>query len=152
MHSDPRGSDPSATQALLAFRIIGVSLGLGVTLFTGVSWFLHQQGGPSRAVGDPALMANLLIPLAAVAIVTAIIFWRARVAPLIESAAAGREPSQSGELQTNVVLVWALLEAPALFAVVLYFLHENVLAAVFGVALIWAGLAATWPRREWFGA
>ncbi len=151
VHSDPHGSDPSAAQALLAFRIIGASLGLGVTLFAFVSWFLHQQGGPARAAPDPDLMASLVVALATAAILTAILFWRARVAPLIEREAARPEESRTGDIQTNVVIVWALLEAPALFAVVLYFMYGNVLAGALGVALIWAALAATWPREEWFG-
>lgn len=149
MDRDYDTADNASTQALLAFRIIGASLGIGVTLFAFVSWFRHQQQGPGDAAGDPALMFNLMLAVAVASVVAAILFWRARVSPLIDRPSPDRERAAAGEIQTNVVIVWALIEGAALFAVVVYFLYGTTLAGALGVALIWASLAATWPRREW---
>lgn len=153
MERDPYTADLAAGQALLTFRIIGASLGIGVTLFAFVSWFRHQQQGPGNVAGDPALMFNLMLALVVTSVVAAIVLWRARVSPLIERPSPDRERrAAGGEIQTNVVIVWALIEGASLFAVVVYFLYGAALAGLLGVALIWAALAATWPRREWFDA
>lgn len=153
MNLGPAGSGPSTPQALLAFRIIGASMGLGVTLFAFVSWFLHLQSSPAPPAMDPDLAFNIWIVVAVVAIAGAILFWRTRVAPLIDGEAPPSErTARAGTTQTNVIITWALLEAPALLAVVIYFLYDYPLAGLFGVVLIWVGLALTWPQREWFGA
>lgn len=153
MVRDSHSADTGAAQALLTFRMIGASLGIGVTLFAFVSWFRHQQQGPGDVAGDPALMFNLMLGVAVASVVAAIVLWRARVSPLIERPSPDRERRAApGEIQTNVVMVWALIEGAALFAVVVYFLYGSALAGLLGVALIWAALAATWPRREWFDA
>lgn len=153
MERDPYSADLAASQALLTFRIIGASLGIGVTLFAFVAWFLHQQQGSGDAAGDPTLMFNLMLAVAVASVVAAIVFWRVRVSPLIERPSPDRERrAAAGEIQTNVVIVWALIEGASLFAVVVYFLYGSVLAGLLGVALIWGALASTWPRREWFDA
>lgn len=152
MNRDLHGSGPTPSQALLAFRIIGASLGIGVTLFALVSAFTHQQGDVYQADGDATLMFNLMLALALGGTLAAIVFWRARVAPLIERPTSEQRPdAAANELQTNVIIVWALVEAPSIFAVLVYFLYENLLAGILGVAMIWTALALTWPSRDWFG-
>jgi hypothetical protein len=147
------GSGPSTPQALLAFRIIGASMGLGVTLFAFVSWFLHLQSSPTPPAIDLDLAFNVWMVVAVLAIAGALLFWRTRVAPLLDGQATPVErTARAGETQTRVVITWALLEAPALLAVVIYFLYDYPLAGLLGVVLIWVGLALTWPQREWFGA
>lgn len=143
---------PDLAQALLTFRIIGGSLGAGVTLFAGVSWLLNRQEGPRPPTADPTLLFNVWLAVAVGAMLAAILFWRARVEPLLDERVTRDERlRRAGELQTNVVIVWALMEAPALLAVVVYYLYDLALAGVLGVALMWAALAVTWPKREWFG-
>lgn len=152
MDPDLHGSGPTPSQALLAFRTIGASLGVGVTLFALVSAFTHQQGDVYQADVDATLMFNLMLALALGGILAAIVFWRARVAPLIERPTPEhRREAGASELQTNVIIVWALVEAPSIFAVLVYFLYENLLAGILGVVMIWTALALTWPRRDWFG-
>lgn len=147
------GRTPHFHQALLTFRIIGASLGVGVTMFAFVSWFLHLQNGASDVGIDEALMVYAMLGLAFLAAVAAIAFWRARVGPLIESARADADPARHlAEVQTHVIIVWAIMEMPALLAEVVYFLSGNVLAGVLGVAIIWTAIGATWPKREWFAA
>jgi hypothetical protein len=151
------GTGPSPAQALLAFRIIGASLGVGITLFAGVSWVVHQQGGPVASLPlDPDLVANLLLLVTVVALAASIVLWRVRVAPLLERGRRGSgDPDGAelgAELQSRIILCWALVEAPAMLAVIVYFLQGSAWAGLFGVALIWIALGLTWPKREWFGA
>lgn len=157
MHAHGTGPAPSPAQALLTLRIIGGSLGLGVTLFAFVAWFLHQQGPTgdpaTRPPGDPNLMFNIMLATAVAAVLTAIAFWRARVTPLIDRADPEHDWFERfARIQTQIIIVWALIEGPALFAVVLYYLHDMAIAGVLGVIMIWTGLALTWPKREWLDA
>lgn len=114
---DHRPDTPaSPQQALLAFRIIGAILGLGVTLFAGVSWYVNRGAlVPPGEVGS--LMFNLMLAMAAGAAIAAIPFWRARVTPLLERVPpAGDWPPHTALVQTNVIVVWAIIEGAALFA------------------------------------
>lgn len=158
MHATGSGPTPSPGQALLTLRIIGGSMGMGVTLFALVSWFTHQEASPVNPAGDTALMFNIMVALAAAAAVAALVFWRARVSPLVDRRAGAAE-EETGDwldrfalLQTNLIILWALLEGASLFTVVVYFLYGITTAGVLGMVLIWTGLALTWPRREWIGA
>lgn len=154
-HSRGSRATPPPSAALLVSRVIAGSMGMGVTLFALVSWYTHQQGTAMEPPGDPALMFNLMLALAAAAVVAAILFWRARVAPLIDRPSSG--PTAPGEdwathwgrLQTSLVIIWAMIEGASLFAVVVYFLYDMPMAGLLGVALIWSALAITWPKREW---
>jgi hypothetical protein len=142
----------SPEQALLTFRIIGLSLGLGVTLFAAVSWYLNQGRTPTDAAGA-GLMLNAMLAVAVGAAVAGVLFWRARVAPLIERPHPRNDwLAHAAEVQTNVIIVWALMEGAALFAEVVYFLYGSAFAGVLGVAAIWITLGLTWPKREWLGA
>ena len=153
MDPSPDDTTPPVDQALLTFRIIGASLGLGVTLFAVVAWFSHQQGSMAAPAVDGELMVNIMLALAFGGSLAAIVLWRARVAPLIERPTGPEDQAgRLAALQTSVIVVWALIEGPALFAEVVYFLYGTRLAGLLGVVLIWAGLAATWPKREWLEA
>lgn len=143
------GSGTSPSQALLAFRIIGVSLGLGVTFFAGVAWLVLQGRGP--AVDPPLdhdLAINVLAGVAVVAVSASILFWRARVAPAIRR---GAEAAEAGHIQSAVIISWALVEAPAMLAVAVYFLYGDLAAGIAGVAMMWIALGLTWPKPDWFG-
>jgi hypothetical protein len=147
---DQRPGPTTPAQAVLMMRIIGLSLGTGVTLFAAVSWFLHRQGGALTADIDPTVAFNGFLGMLLLGALGAIFVWRWRVAPVIE------RPTQEGEwraraatLQTGVILTWALLEGAALVGEVVYFLTGHGLAGVLGVALIWVGIGLTWPKREW---
>lgn len=142
----PRSPD----QAILMMRIIGLSLGTGVTLFAAVSWFLHQQQGPVGPAIDSSLAFNGFLLLLALASVGAALVWRWRVASVIER--RGRETEwrpRAAAIQTGVIITWALLEGAALAGEVVYFLTGNALAGLLGVLLIWVGIGLTWPKRAW---
>lgn len=140
----------SSAQALLALRIIGVSLGAGVTLFAGVSWVVHQQGGPFIDQGSPGLVFGVFVAFALLAAIAALAVWRTRVVPLVQRPPGRSWAERATGIQTPVIITWAILEAASMAGVAVYFLYGNVLAAVIGVAFMWIGLAATWPQLDWF--
>lgn len=150
--ADPTTGPSSPREALLTFRIIGFALGLGVTLFAGVSTFIHLTGRPAAAGEVASIMTTAMIGVAAAAVIGAIIFWRARVAPLIESPSTGDWRTRAMALQTAVIIVWALVEGAAFFAEVVYFLYGDLLAGVLGLVLIWVALGLTWPRSSWLAS
>ncbi len=98
-------------------RIIHAAMMVGVILLTAVAWLIaHQRGG---SAGRGPNVGPLYIPLAVMAIGT---FAGAFVV-------AGRlpppAPGQTAEAwwtahQTQATIIWALVEAPALFAGVIY--------------------------------
>lgn len=148
----PANGPATPEQALLTVRIIGASLGIGVTLFAAVSWYLHRTGA-SADVGGGTLMFNAMLAAALGAAVAGTLFWRARVAPLIERPVPREDwLAHAGEVQTSVIIVWGLMEGAALLAEVVYFLYGSPFAGALGVAAIWVTLALTWPKREWLGA
>ncbi len=141
----PRSPD----HAILMMRIIGGSLGTGVTLFAFVSWFLHQQGGLTTDI-DASLAFNGFLALLLLAALGAIFIWRSRVAPIIERPREETEwQPRASAIQTGVITTWALIEGAALAGEVVYFLTGHTLAGVLGVALIWVAIGLTWPKKEW---
>ncbi|MGK7311245.1 MAG: hypothetical protein ACN0LA_03320 [Candidatus Longimicrobiales bacterium M2_2A_002] len=140
----------SPEQAILMMRIIGVSLGTGVTLFAFVSWFLHQQQGAVTPGFDPGLAFNGFLALLVLAALGALFVWRLRVAPVIERAHGENHwQPRASAIQTGVITTWALLEGAALVGEVVYFLTGHTLAGLLGVLLIWGGIGLTWPKRDW---
>lgn len=145
----PRSPD----QAILMMRIIGLSHGTGVTLFAGVSWFLHQQQGAASSQIDSSLAFNGFLAMLLLATVGAVLVWRWRVAPVLQRRHQETEwQPRAAAIQTGVIITWAILEGAALVGEVVYFLTGNGLAGLLGVLLIWTGIALTWPRREWLPA
>lgn len=140
----------SPEQAILMMRIIGISLGTGVTLFAFVSWFLHQQQGGMTSEIDPSLAFNGFLALFLLAAAGAMSVWRTRVAPIIQRPREETEwQARASAIQTGVIITWAIVEGAALAGEVVYFLTGYTLAGVLGVILIWAGVGLTWPKREW---
>lgn len=146
-----QGAGPrSPGQAILMLRIIGLSLGTGVTLFAFVSWFLHQQQEPMGELAYGSLTYTGAIAMVLLAAIGAFFVWRWRVAPILERPARETEwQHRASALQTGVIVTWALLEGGALVAEVVYFLTGNGTAGLLGAVLIWLGIGLTWPKREW---
>ena len=142
----PRSPD----QAILMMRIIGISLGTGVTLFAAVSWFLHQQPGAMEPGFDADLAFNGFLALFLLAGLGAIAVWRLRVAPVLSRPKEKAEwQARASSIQTGLIITWALIEGAALFGEVIYFLTGHVLAGALGVLLIWTAIGLTWPKKEW---
>ena len=148
-HSPGGGQPRSPGQAILMMRIIGISLGTGVTLFAFVSWFLHQEQGPINPELDAAVLFNGFLGLFLVAALGALAVFRARVAPVIHRPSEEQWQPRASAIQTGIIITWAILEGAALVGEVLYFLTGHALAGVLGVLLIWGGVGLTWPKRSW---
>src|SRR5688572_15910690 len=91
---------------------VGLSLALGVTFFAGVSWYLHQtaQAPPTADLQFARILIYAWIALTAVTTVSAVLFWRMRVAPLING--TGPLPRERmPQLTANLLICWALIES-----------------------------------------
>lgn len=151
MGQEARPGSPG--QAVLLLRTIGLSLGAGVTLFAGVSWYLHQRQNPVAAADYRGLDYDAAIAMAFLAALGAFLVWRLRVAPnLVRPVRETEWQTRASGIQTGLITTWALLEAGALVDEVVFFLTGNSLAGVLGVALIWVGIGLTWPKAGWLEA
>lgn len=136
--------------AIAMMRIIGIALGLGVTFFAAVAWLVQGQAGSPRPP-SPTLL-YLWIAAATTLAAASIILWRGNVVPRIEKPAPDEDwRARARSIQTGLIISWALVEAAALFGVVLYFLEGHALAGGLGVLMMWAAVGLTWPREEWLG-
>ena len=140
--------DPATAQRIDTY--VGLSLALGVTIFAGVSWYLHQTGQAPAA--DPQFTQLLIyawIALTAVTTLSAVILWRSRVQPLIngnESLPRERMP----QLTANLLICWALIESASLLGVTIYFLTGTVWVAAVAEVIIWVAFLVTRPQVEWY--
>lgn len=147
-----------APASLGVARAIAASLLAGVTSFALIAWIIGRQSPISA--DDPAtgtLFLYAWTALALAAVVAALIVWRANVAPRIERArprhpaAPEQDAAADAEaLQSGLIITWALIEAPALFGIVVYLLYGYTSAYAAGLLLAWLGIGLTWPRSDWF--
>jgi hypothetical protein len=128
-------------------RIIGIALAAGVTTFAVIAWMIHQRTPP--APPDGPLILYLWLAIATSLIAASMILWRGRVVPILEEPASEDWRQRAASIQTGLVISWALIEAAALFGVVVYFMTGFGLAGGVAVALMWAAVGLTWPREDW---
>lgn len=146
------GPGPQARQALQLARMIAVGTAAGATVFALVAWFLHRRSPPPGDRAQAELMFNLWLLLALGALVAAIVFWRTRIAPLIERSPASPAPrAYNHQLLTRLVITWSLVDGASLAGVVIYFAFGSAWAGAAALALMWLAMAATWPQPRWFG-
>lgn len=159
---EERGGDRSGGASIApdtAFRhvrIIAAGLALSPTAVAVVAWVVTNGGAvpvASSAAGlaDTLFLAWLVLTAGAVA--AAVVMWRKKVEPVAWRARESRErPAdvRAARLVTGLILVWALIEGPAMLGVVLFLLQglQNVL--VTSLAVLWVGMVITRPRAEWF--
>ena len=140
--------DPATAQRIDTY--VGLSLALGVTIFAGVSWYLHQT--VQAPTSDPQFTQLLIyawIALTAVTTLSAVILWRSRVQPLIngnQSLPRERMP----QLTANLLICWALIESASLLGVTIYFLTGTVWVAAVAEVIIWVAFLVTRPQVEWY--
>lgn len=148
--------DNGAHVVLRVARIIAASLPAGVAAFWAVAWVLTNGGAaPYSPEAIDAALAFRIWAVVALAGFAGALYFRGRALAVVES--VGRDDraalvGHAGAVQSNLIIAWALLEAPALFAGVVFLLlgDRHVLLAALPLYLI--GLGATYPRAEWFGA
>jgi F0F1-type ATP synthase membrane subunit c/vacuolar-type H+-ATPase subunit K len=136
--------DPHA--AVRSMRAIGLAMAGAVTIFALVALLLHRQSPPP---GAGPLMLYLWIAVATSLAAASIVWWRGNVVPLIERAEGDDWRGRAARIQAGLVVCWALVEAGALFGVVVYFLEGAWPAGALGVAMMWLAVALTWPRTGW---
>ncbi len=138
--------------ALRTARLIAAALPTGVVLFWIVGWVVTKRGtlgvAPQALAHDPALW---IWSAAALAGFVGALFFRGRAVQVAE-AAAGRPPSPATALQVqgNLIIAWALLEAPALLSGVFFILLATTPILWGAVPVYLVGVAVTFPRTEWF--
>lgn len=150
-------STPQPAEALRIARIIWFALMGGVVAFAAVAFALWQAG---RVPMDPARADTAWVFLwawLAIAVGSSIAcmsFWRVKVSPLVEprrsGAAVPADPGRAVELQTGLIICWALLEGAALAAIVFFVLFGGPLLLALGVVYLLVTFGLTAPRTEWF--
>ncbi len=143
-----------AKAALRMARIIAASLPTGVALFWAVAWVVTKSGSvgvaPQALGADPALWLWSAVALAGFA---GALLFRGRASEIAERAASRPWSAQSAaQVQTNLLVAWALLEAPALLSGVFFLLLATPRLLWGAVPVYLLGVAVTFPRPEWFGA
>jgi hypothetical protein len=148
--------DPVAVgrQAVVVFFAlaagVGVLAGIALVLSGSRVLPLGTEGLPGRR-----LLLWIWLAVAVSAGLTAISFWRARVDRVL-----GTEPSddtpggpagRARRLLIALIACWALVEAPALLAIVLFLLTGDWLLFGLGVGFAVIGLVVTAPKTKWFG-
>jgi len=143
----------------VAFRtartIAGALVG-GVVMFWVIGLVLTKGGTEGVAAGGIPVSTAIGVwaPVAIVGFVLALRF-RGRALQVSESATRNGEAitsEQAGTVQSNLLIGWAALEAPALFSGALFLntAAKEILWLAIPVYLV--GMFLTFPRAEWFGA
>lgn len=141
--------------ALTVARIIASALAGGVVLFWIVAWVL-TGGGQEGLAPDLALSPQLLFWLWAVVALCGFagaLVFRSRAVRAVESSRSprGTEGARPGaaQVQTNLIVAWALLEGPALLGGVFFLLIASWQVLSTAALLYGIGLVLTFPRAEW---
>lgn len=130
--------------------IIGLSLAIGVTVFVLVAYFLRRNGSaPAIDPGLGRVMVFAWIGWSAIVATGTVLFWRARMEPLI-TGVQHYPHDRIGELTTNLIICWALIEGAALLGAVVYYLYGPLWVAIASVAMIWGAILMSRPQVEWF--
>lgn len=153
--SAAQSHDPEAVgrQAVILF----FALAAGVATLAAVALALSGSGVlPIGAEDLPGrqLLLWIWLAVAVSAGLTAVSFWRARVDPVLSTEPTDDTPDgpagRARRLLTALVACWALIEAPALLAIVLFLITGYWLLFGLGVAFALLGFGATVPRMSWF--
>lgn len=144
-------STPDPAGTLLAARIIAAAMLLGVVIFAVVAWFFL---GDAFGTVDPD-GASLLYAIWVGSTVAGIGgWWFFRNRAMDATTARFRAGKEPGEVAVVVlrrlIVAWALLEAVALFGIVVYGLTGRTTALLASLLLMGFGVAVTWPQDAWF--
>lgn len=132
-------------------RLIGISLGVGVAVLAIAAWVV--QRGATQPPVENSVMVYVWIAFATSLTAGSLVVWRGMVVPHLDAARPdGPWQARAERVQTGLIITWALVEAAALFGVIVYYVSGQVLPAAGGLVLMGAALALSWPRREWLSA
>jgi hypothetical protein len=159
MHSPDQDAPTRAVPTSYATaRMIAMSMMMGVAMLWIVGWVV-TQGGQSPRSPTTALTPRLATYIwAALAVGTFAIalMMRSRAVAIAEEArregGVSGAAARAGEVQASLIAAWALIEAPALFAGVMFLLLGAPMLLMYAAPIYLLGVALTFPRAEWFGA
>ena len=138
------------TSALLVRALI-----LGQLVFGAVSWYMHDRG--SATPTDSTIINPLTYAwfgLCVVGVIGALVMQQ-RIGAL--GSASNLEKIRSGQItplqvQSQIVIMWALLEAYTLLGLVIYFLTGALPILLASLAYVVLCAVVFFPRRVWFDA
>lgn len=137
--------------ALAVARGIALALLGGVALYAIVAALALREAVEPLEPGVARTLTLVWYGWAAAAIAG---WWllRGRVVAGASAAARAREAAGGPQQRALPLLIagWALLEGAALFGITLYLLGGGTVGLAGGVAIMALGIAASWPRPEWF--
>lgn len=137
--------------ALLTARTIAGGLLGGVAFFAVVAWIVTAGG--AEPVGDGGLAEALTYAWIAVVLVGApgmLHLWRSQIGPALDAPRHERGLQHAARVSRGLIIVWALLEGQALLGIAAFFVAGTTLPFYGGVLVMAVGMAASFPRREWF--
>lgn len=133
--------------------MIFLAMPLGVALLWAVALTMGgDAGGGSgrgRWDGDAGFWMWMAVALGGFA--AASYFRNRAVSTAEETARAGQPGSRAGEIQSWLIIAWAMLEAGALLAGVIVFVGGDARLLWYAAAVYVVGLLLTYPRAEWLG-
>jgi hypothetical protein len=131
--------------------VVHMALALGPTTLAAVAWVASRSGAvPSMGLPEArVLLYTWLVAMVGAALVT-IRLWGARAEPLDRAVERGSGGPPPESLLALLIPVWAVLEAPALFGVVLFLLTGAPMLLASSLLYLWIGFWLTRPRRAWF--
>lgn len=140
---------------LATARGIASALIAGCCLLWLTSLWIVGRLGP--VAPQPPATALLLFEIwCAVAIAGVGCAWmfRGRALRVVERAPQITDPAAAGralsDIQTWLLVAWALSEAPALFSGALFLMTGNARIALAGVLALTIGMLGSFPRAAWF--
>ena len=138
------------TSALLVRALI-----LGQLVFGAVSWYMHDRGSATPSA-SPLInpLTYAWFGLCAVGVIGALVMQQ-RIGSL--GKAQNLERIRSGQItplqvQSQIVIMWALLESGGLLGLVIYFLTGALPILLASLGYIVLCTVVFFPRRVWFDA
>lgn len=141
--------------SLATARILALGLIMGPCLLWLTGWFQVGRRGPIAQL-VPATAILLIEIWAAIACASLICSWifRGRAMAVVERAPRITESAEANralsDLQTWLVVAWAMVEAPAIFSGVLFLMTGGPRVALAGVLVLFIGMLRSFPRAAWF--
>lgn len=146
-------ADRSPEQSAFVAKIIYLSLVGGVLVFAVVAGVATEWGARGVRGAAPPIFPWVWAALAVGTFPVVLLFrGRARKAAGLDARRTVAERTVDPlQVQTNLVISWALIEGPALFGVVTFFLFGRVDVLAYALAVAAVGWGLTFPSTEYFG-
>jgi hypothetical protein len=129
--------------------VVQVAVLLGSTLFGVMAWWLTRHGAvPSMALNEATALVYAWLAAVTGATLAATRMWSARTAMLTRDRRRG--PGVPPEaLLARLLPIWVVLDAPALFGVLLYLLTGAPVLLLASLLYLWVAMWLARPRSSW---